>query len=284
MSAPAVSVRAPRAGLGLSAFEASVIGLVVLLLAVAVVGPLVAPESVYRSDIANALLPPGAGHWFGTDDQGRDVFWRLVVGARTTLLSAFLVVTLYSLIGVAVATIGAAGPRWLDETLMRITDIGLALPGMVVALGFAAAMGPSLRSAIIAMAITGWPITARLLRGIMRQTMEAPFVAGARALGVSRWRLMTCHVLPNSLDVLIVKWAGDVGTTVLVLASLSFIGVGAQPPSAEWGATIAGARGYVSTAWWTVVMPGAAVAITSIAFGLLGEIIQVRRDPSLRGN
>lgn len=284
MTAPAIAQPAPRQKDGFSTFEIFVFSLVVALLAVALCGPLVAPDSIYTSDIANSLMPPSAQNWFGTDDQGRDVFWRLLVGAQTTLLSAFLVVTLYSLIGVTIATAAAAGPRWLDEGLMRLTDIGLALPGMIVALGFAAAMGPSLRSAIIAMAITGWPITARMLRGIMRQTMEQPFVAGAQVLGVSKWRLMTKHVLPNSLDVLIVKWAGDIGTTVLVLASLSFIGVGAQPPSAEWGATIAGARGYVSTAWWTVVAPGAAVAITSIAFGLLGDIIQVRRDPSLRGN
>ncbi|MCX8572749.1 MULTISPECIES: ABC transporter permease [Hyphomicrobiales] len=287
MTAPAIAHVQPataRRKEGFSAFEIFVFTLVIALLVVAVFGPFLAPDSIYNSDIANSLMPPSAANWFGTDDQGRDVFWRLIVGAQTTLLSAFLVVTLYSLIGVTLATVAAAGPRWLDEGLMRITDIGLALPGMIVALGFAAAMGASLRSAIIAMAITGWPITARMLRGIMRQTMEQPFVAGAQVLGVSKWRLMTKHVLPNSLDVLIVKWAGDIGTTVLVLASLSFIGVGAQPPSAEWGATIAAARGYVSTAWWTVVAPGAAVAITSIAFGLLGDIIQVRRDPSLRGN
>jgi peptide/nickel transport system permease protein len=283
MSLLSIAVRpVSRATLRFSAFEAFVVVLVGALLLIAVFGPVVAPPSVYASDIVNSLQPPSAAHWFGTDDQGRDVFWRLIVGASTTLLSAFLVVTLYSLIGVAVAIAAAAGPRWLDETLMRLTDIGLALPGMIVALGFAAAMGPSLRSAIIAMAVTGWPITARMLRGIMAQTMESTFVAGAQVLGASQWRLMFKHVLPNSLDVLIVKWAGDVGTTVLVLSSLSFIGVGAQPPSAEWGATIAGARGFVATAWWTVVAPGAAVALTSIAFGLLGEIIQVRRDPSLR--
>jgi len=284
MSAIATTRPAARRREPFTLFELFVLFLVAMLLAFAVFGPFFAPDSIYNSDIVNSLMPPSADNWFGTDDQGRDVFWRLIVGTQTTLLSAFLVVTLYSLIGVAIATIATAGPRWLDEGLMRITDIGLALPGMIVALGFAAAMGASLRSAVIAMAITGWPITARILRGIMRQTMEQPFVAGAQVLGVSKWRLMTKHVLPNSLDVLIVKWAGDVGTTVLVLASLSFIGVGAQPPSPEWGATIAAARGYVSTAWWTVVAPGAAVAITSIAFGLLGDIIQVRRDPALSGN
>lgn len=273
--------KATRA-LALSPLEGFVLALLLLLLAMVAAGPVLAPDTVYTSDIVNALQPPSAEHWLGTDDQGRDVFWRVVVGARATLLSALLVVTLYSMIGVAVATIAAAGPRWLDETLMRITDLGMALPSMIVALGLAAALGASLQSAIIAMSLTGWPITARILRAVIRQTSEAQFVSGAQVLGVSKWRLMTRHVLPNSLDVLIVKWASDVSTTVLVLAGLSFIGVGAQPPSAEWGAMIAAGRSYVATAWWTVVAPGVAVAVTSIAFGLLGEIIQVRNDPSLR--
>jgi peptide/nickel transport system permease protein len=277
----ATSLRLPRRR-RVPALDMLVYGLVALLVLAAAFGPMLAPASVFRSDILNALQPPSAAHWFGTDDQGRDVFWRVIVGTRATLASAFLIVSIYSFIGVVVATVAAAGPRWLDELLMRVTDIGLALPGMVVALGFAAALGASLQSAIIALGVTGWPITARMLRGIMHQTMEAPFVSGARVLGVSRWRLMTRHVLPNSLDVLLVKWATDISVTVLVLSGLSFIGVGAQPPSAEWGAMIASARGYVATAWWTVFAPGLAIAITSVAFGLLGDILQVRRDPSLR--
>ena len=280
-----ISARIPRPfGMKLPPFlDLLVYGLVILLLLVAVFGPMLAPDEVYTSDILNALNPPSAEHWFGTDDQGRDVMWRVVLGARATLLSSFLVVTIYSLIGVTIATLAAVGPRWLDDGLMRITDIGLSLPPMIVALGFAAALGSSLQSAIIALGLTGWPITARMLRGIMRQTMETPFVANARVLGVSNFRLMTKHVLPNSLDVLIVKWAGDISVTALVLSGLSFIGVGAQPPSAEWGAMIAGARGYVSTAWWAVMAPGLAITITAIAFGLLGDMLQVRRDPSLKG-
>lgn len=264
-------------------FDTGVYLIVALMTALAIVGPMIAPDSVYVSDIGNALMPPSAAHWFGTDDQGRDVMWRVIAGSRATLLSAMLIVTAYSVIGVVVATLATVGPRWLDETLMRITDIGLALPGLVVALGFAAALGPSLQSAIVAKAITGWPVTARLLRGIMRQTMTAQFVVGAQAMGVSRWRLMTRHVLPNSLDILVVKWAGDIGSAVLVLAGMSFIGVGAQPPSAEWGAMIANAKGYVASAWWVVAAPGAAIALAAVGFGLLGDILQVRRDPSLRG-
>jgi peptide/nickel transport system permease protein len=278
--APAMRLPMPRVKIS---FQGACVSLLIALLVFAALfGPMLAPESIYRSDILSSLQPPSAAHWLGTDDQGRDVLWRVIVGTRTTLLSAIAIVTAYSLIGVAVATIAASGPRWLDEALMRVTDVGLSLPSMIVALGFAAALGPSLESAIIAQSITGWPITARILRNVMHQTMEAPFVAGAQVIGVSRWRLMTRHVLPNSLDVLIVKWTSDIGGTVLILSSLSFIGVGAQPPSTEWGAMIAGARGYVSTAWWTVLAPGIALAVTSVAFGLLGDMIQAWRDPSLR--
>lgn len=262
--------------------DSIVLVLIAMLLLIAIFGPFIAPDSVYRSDILNALQPPNGEHWFGTDDQGRDVFWRVIAGSQATLISSVLIVTGFSLIGILVATLATIGPRWLDGFLMRICDIGLALPGLVVALGFAAALGPSLESAIIAKVITGWPMTARFLRAVMRETMTAPFVTGAKVLGVSRTRLMLRHVLPNSLDVLVVKWAGDIGTTILILAAMSFIGVGAQPPSAEWGAMIAAAKGYVSSAWWVVAAPGFAIALTSIAFGLLGDMLQVWRDPNLR--
>ena len=259
-----------------------ILALIAALLLIALFGPLIVPDSIYRSDILNALQPPNAAHWFGTDDQGRDVFWRVIAGSQVTLVSSVLIVTGFSLIGIIVATLATVGPRWLDGFLMRVCDIGLAIPGLVVALGFAAALGPSLQSAIIAKVITGWPMTARFLRAVMRETMTAPFVTGAKVLGVSRFELMIRHVLPNSLDVLVVKWAGDIGTTILILAAMSFIGVGAQPPSAEWGAMIAGAKGYVSGAWWVVAAPGLAIALTSILFGLLGDILQVWRDPNLR--
>ncbi|QXW04972.1 MULTISPECIES: ABC transporter permease [Rhodococcus] len=260
-----------------------VLGLIALIALSALFGPLIVPDSVYRSDISNALAAPDAMHWLGTDDQGRDVLWRTLAGARSSVLSAVLVVACYSLIGTIVATVATVGGRWVDEVLMRITDIGFALPGLVVALGIAAALGPSLESALVAMIATGWPYTARLLRGIMKETMASPFVDGAIVLGVSRWRLMTRHVLPNSLDVMTVKWAGDIGNTVLVLAGLSFIGVGAQPPSAEWGASVAGARDYLTTAWWAALVPGIAIALTAAAFGLLGDTLAARRDPASRG-
>lgn len=260
-----------------------VVGVVVcLIIGAAIIGPIIAPASTYESQILESLEAPSAAHWLGTDDQGRDIFWRIIVGSRESLLSSVMVVTGYSTIGVIIACLAAMGGRWVDESLMRFTDIVLALPGLIVALGFAAALGPSLRSAIIAMILAGWPATARLLRGIMHETMAMPYIAGAKVLGVSQTRLMIRHVLPNSLDVLIVKWAADIGFTILVLSGLSFIGVGAQPPSPEWGAMVAEARGYITTAWWAALFPGLAITITAAAFGLLGDTLQVRRNPMLR--
>lgn len=259
------------------------VGVVVcLIIAAAVFGPFLAPKSIYESQILDSLMPPSAEHWLGTDDQGRDVFWRIIVGSRISLLSSVLIVTGYSILGVTIACLAAMGGRWIDESLMRFADIVLALPGLIVALGFAAALGPSLTSAIIAMILVGWPATARLLRGIMQETMAMPYIAGAKVLGVSQTRLMIRHVLPNSLDVLFVKWAADIGITILVLSGLSFIGVGAQPPSPEWGAMVAEARGYITTAWWAALFPGLAITITAAAFGLLGDTLQVRRNPLLR--
>jgi peptide/nickel transport system permease protein len=266
---------------GVNVLDGCVITLVTLIIAMAIVGPLIAPDSIYQSDILHSLEAPSAAHWLGTDDQGRDILWRLVAGSRDSLMSAMLIVAGYSTVGVLVATLATVGGRWADEVLMRVTDITLALPGMVVALGFAAALGPSLKSAIIAMIVVGWPQTARLLRGIMYETMAMPYVDGARVLGVSPLRLMLVHVLPNSLDVLIVKWAADIGFTILVLGGLSFIGVAAQPPSAEWGAMVSEAKGYITNAWWAAVVPGFAIALTAAAFGLLGDMLQVRRNPLL---
>jgi peptide/nickel transport system permease protein len=250
----------------------------------AVFGPIIAPGSVTNSNILDALAHPSASHWFGTDEQGRDVFWRVVAGARYSVLSSLLVVVGYSAIGLIVAVAASAGGRVVDQVLMRITDAGLALPTIVFALALATVLGPGLRSSVIALIFTGWPFTARLLRSVMRETMATPLVEGARVLGVSRWRLLWRHVLPNSLDVLVVKWSADVGNAILTLSALSFIGVGAQPPSPEWGAMVNDAQNYISTAWWAALAPGLAIAITATCFGLLGDILQVRLNPELRDN
>jgi peptide/nickel transport system permease protein len=262
--------------------ERLLIATLIVILFAAVFGPIIAPASITSSNILDALAHPSAAHWFGTDEQGRDVFWRVVAGARYSVLSALLVVAGYSVIGVVVAVAATAGGRFVDHVLMRITDAGLALPTIIFALALATILGPGLRSSTIALILTGWPFTARLLRSVMRETMATPMVEGARVLGVSRWRLLWRHVLPNSLDVLVVKWSGDVGNAILTLSALSFIGVGAQPPSPEWGAMVNDAQNYISSAWWAALAPGLAIAITATCFGLLGDVLQVRLNPELR--
>jgi peptide/nickel transport system permease protein len=250
---------------------------VVLALLVAVFGPLAAPASqTTTSNILDALQRPSSHHWLGTDDQGRDIAWRIVSGARESLLSALLVVAGYSLVGAVVAAAAAFGGRLVDEVLMRLTDAVMAIPTIIFALGFTAALGVGLKSAIIALVITAWPVTARMLRGEIRQTLAMPYVAGARVLGMSRRRLLFRHVLPNSLDALVVKWGGDVGSTVLVITSLSFIGAGPQPPSPEWGAMVSEGANYITSAWWMALFPGIAIAIVAVAFALLADVIQER--------
>jgi peptide/nickel transport system permease protein len=257
--------------------DAAVIAVVVLALLVAVFGPLLAPSSqTTTSSILDALQGPSSSHWLGTDDQGRDIAWRIVAGARESLLSALLVVAGYSLIGAAVAAAAAFGGRLVDEALMRLTDAVMAIPTIIFALGFTAALGVGLRSAIIALVITAWPVTARMLRGEIRQTLSMPYIAGARVLGMSRTRLLFRHILPNSLDALIVKWGADIGSTVLVITSLSFIGAGPQPPSPEWGAMVSEGASYISRGWWLALFPGLAIAVVAVAFALLADVIQER--------
>lgn len=254
-----------------------VIAVVALAVLVAVFGPLVAPSSqTTTSNILDAMRAPSAQHWLGTDDQGRDIAWRIVAGARESLLSALLVVAGYSVIGAAVATVAAFGGKVVDEVLMRLTDAVMAIPTIIFALGFTAALGVGLKSAIIALIITAWPVTARMLRGEIRQTLAMPYVAGARVLGMSSRRLLFKHILPNSLDALIVKWGGDVGSTVLVITSLSFIGAGPQPPSPEWGAMVSEGANYITSAWWMALFPGIAIAVVAVAFALLADVIQER--------
>jgi peptide/nickel transport system permease protein len=257
------------------------ITLVAVIVLVAVIGPWLGPDP-YLVHVDQAFRPPGAAHWFGTDEHGRDVLGRIVAGSRVTLGTAAVVVAGYATIGTLVATAASVAPRWLSDTLMRVTDAVLAFPSLLFALAVTAAIGSGLPSVMAVLILTGWPMSARLLRGLMRETMAMPFVAGAQTLGVSRTRLMVRHVLPNALPALWVKWAGDIGNTVITVGGLSFVGAGAQPPSAEWGAMVASAQGFVSSDWWIALFPGLAIAVTTASFGLLGDLLQLRGDPTVR--
>lgn len=261
-------------------FDGVVIGLVIFLLLLAAFGAVLAPHDPYEVDLGRAFLPPSADHLFGTDESGRDILSRLMTGAGTTLLSALVIALSAGVIGVILAALASLAGGWLDEAVMRLCDIVLAIPALILALGIAMALGPSLQSAIIALIVAMWPGTTRIVRSTMRKNMQEPYVEAAYSQGASRWNVVFRHVIPNSLDVAIVDTAFSIGGITLILASLSFIGVGAQPPSAEWGAMAAGGRSYVLTSWWITVAPGLAITLAAVAFGLLGEVLQARFNPS----
>jgi peptide/nickel transport system permease protein len=269
-----------RAG-GTTVIELAAFVILAVVAVVAVLGPIVAPAGQLAVQINDTLQPPSAQHWLGTDSVGRDVFWRVVVGTRTTVGASILIVLVMSCISTVMAVAASIGPRWVDNALTVVCQLGFSVPILLLAVGVAAALGPSTKSAIVAIIVVWWTVSARLLREIMRKTMAMPFVDGARTLGVSRTRLMFRHVLPNSLDVLWIQWTSDVGTVIVLLSSLSFLGIGAQPPSAEWGAMVADASATINTAWWTALAPGLATLATAMSFGILGEWLQTRLDPAI---
>ncbi len=263
--------------------ERIAVGVALFMVLIAIIGPWLAPHNPYLVSLPDSLKVPGAGHWFGTDVNGRDVFSRVLTGARLTLIATFITLAVTTVIGVVIGTAAALGGKWADEVLMRICDVGLALPPIVLALGLAAALGPSLNSAVIAMVATWWPGYARLVRTVVLQTRDAEFVESARMLGVTQWRLIRKHILPNSLSIMYVQVTLDVAGVMLVISGLSFIGVGAQVPSAEWGAMVAAAANNIQNGWWALLFPGLAIAVTAIAFNITGDWLRVRFDPTLRG-
>lgn len=257
-------------------------GLVLLLALAAVVGPFATPYDPFAVETSSGLRPPSAAHLLGTDDVGRDVLSRLLAGAGLTLLSAAAIVVLAAAVGIVVASVAALLPRRADEVIMRACDIFMSIPSLVLALGLASALGPSMLSIIVAMVAASWPSTARLMRGILRETMSSSYVESARILGMSRLRLMLRHVLPNSLDAIYVQASMEISGTIVMISGLAFLGVGAPPPSPDWGSMIAEGQQYTTTAWWISLFPGLAISIGAIAFGLAGDAVRSFVDPSSR--
>lgn len=265
----------------LSLTEKFIFLLIFTILFAAIFGKDLAPYDPYYVNLKDSLLPPSSEHWFGTDVNGRDLFSRILVGASSSLLSTLAVIIFAALVGTFFGTISALGPRWIDEIIMRISDVALAFPALILSLGFAAALGPSLRSAVIALALTWWPGYARLVRTFVLDVKHREYVDAAKVLGVSRLRLIFKHILPNALINLYVQITIDVSAVLLVISGLSFIGIGAQAPSAEWGALVADGRTYILTGWWTVMIPGAVICITAILFNLAGDALRIINDPTL---
>ena len=239
----------------------------------------VAPADPLAIDAGRMLLPPGPSHWLGTDDVGRDLFSRVVHGARPSLVSSVTAVAVAAALGTLLGLMSAMGPRAAGTIVMRVADMLLAFPLFILAMGIVAALGRGLGNAVLAAVIVWWPQYARLVRASALSVREQPFVEGARALGVPWLGVVLRHVMPNCLSPVLTKASVDVSYMLLVLSGLSFIGLGAQPPSPEWGAMVTAGRSFLLSHWWYATFPGLAIFLVSIAFNVTGEALRDVFDP-----
>lgn len=262
-----------------SAFGLVVIGALVFL---AIFAPILATHDPYAQNLNNVLQPPGGGHFFGTDELGRDIYSRLLHGTRITLSIIGLVTITVGPIGLAVGTVAGYLGGVFDTVLMRITDIFLSFPGLILALAFVAALGPSLNNAIIAISLTSWPPIARLARAETLTFRSSDYIAAARLQGASKLRIIVHSIVPMCLPSVTIRLTLNMATVILTAAGLGFLGLGAQPPMPEWGAMIATGRRYMLDSWWLVAFPGMSILLVSLAFNLLGDGLRDALDPKLK--
>lgn len=258
------------------------LGLIGLVGVLAVFGRWIAPypeQGLGVANVAARTLPPSAVHWLGTDELGRDVLSRVIMGAQPALSIALFVVLIAAVIGVPLGAIAGYRGGWLDEIVSRITELFQAFPPLLLAMVTVAILGPGLLNAGIALALSWWPWYARLVRAEAQSLRERSFVEAARAIGVPTWRILTRHILRNCMTPVLVQATVDIGTVVLAAGSLAFIGLGAQPPSPDWGLMVAQGRGQILTAWWISTFPGLAIFLTVLGFNLLGDALRDILDP-----
>ena len=280
---PAIRARQWRPAWRRSPLTVAGVILIALLALLAVAAPLLAPADPLKQVLSTRLNPPSAAHWLGTDQLGRDVLSRMLYGARISLLIGTVVVGLAASIGTLVGLVAGYAGGWLDEGLMRLTDVFFAFPALILAMAISGALGPSLTNAMIAIAVVTWPVYARLVRAQVLAVREREFVEAARGLGASAERIVWNHILPNTLAPILVQASFDMGGAILSAAGLSFIGFGAQPPTAEWGVMISEGRNYIVTQPWLSLFPGLAILLTVAAFNLIGDGLRDALDPRLRG-
>ena len=252
---------------------------IVLLILVAIAAPLLTPYDPIVQDMTARLAPPSATHWLGTDNFGRDVLARTIYGARTTLYIIVLVTVIVAPIGLLIGTCSGYFGGWGDEVLMRITDIFLSFPGLVLALGFAAALGPGITNAIIAISLTAWPPIARLARAETLSLRQADYIAAVRLQGASPGAIILRHILPMCVPSVIVRVTLNMAGVILTAAGLGFLGLGAQPPAPEWGSMAATGREFMLDSPWVIAAPGIAIAAVSLAFNLMGDALRDVLDP-----
>lgn len=280
----AFQARAQRAYVGWLTFRGNPIamaGLIIIsaLLIIAAFAPVITGGEGLAQNLGNRLQAPSAEHWFGTDELGRDIYDRIIWGSRVTLYIVFLVSVIVMPIGLLVGTIAGYMGGWVDTVLMRITDIFLAFPRLILALAFVSALGPGLENAVIAIAITTWSPYARLARAEALTVRSSEYILAAQIQGASTWRIVISHVVPMCLSSIIVRLTLDMAGIILTAAGLGFLGLGAQPPLPEWGVMISTGRDFLLDQWWISTIPGFAILIVSMGFNLLGDGLRDVLDP-----
>jgi peptide/nickel transport system permease protein len=255
------------------------LSIIALFVAIAIFAPLLATHDPAVQELSNRLARPSAAHWFGTDELGRDIYSRIVYGGRVTLGMVIAVVVLVAPIGLAIGCIAGYFGGIVDTILMRLTDIFLAFPRLVLALAFVAALKPGIESAVLAIALTAWPPYARLARAETMTVRGSDFIAAYRLTGGSAWRIIFRHIAPLCVPSLVVRVTLDMSSIIITAASLGFLGMGAQPPSPEWGAMIATAKRFIFDQWWVATIPGIAIFLVSLAFNFIGDALRDVLDP-----
>jgi peptide/nickel transport system permease protein len=259
------------------------VGLVILVFAAALLGGFLTPYPPDAISLLDRFRPPSASHLFGTDDYGRDLFSRVLVGAAISIQVAAVVISIAVIVGTLAGAFAGLIGGLVDEVIMRITDLFLAFPALILAAAIAATWGGNLTTTVIALSTVYWPWYARLVRGQVLSLREREFVTASRVSGAGTLAILTRHLLPNVAPYVILQVSLDIGYVILYTSSLSFLGLGAQPPTAEWGAMMTDARGFMREAWWFPTFPGLALGLTVLGFNLLGDGLRDWLDPRVGG-
>lgn len=252
------------------------------LLICSIIAPLLCPYDSYAQDLSKSLQPPSAEHWLGTDRYGRDLLSRVIIGSQTSIYSTLILVAFMTVVGTVLGILAGLYGGILDTIIMRISDIFLAFPGLVFALAVAGALGGGVQNAIIALAAVGWPKFARLARSQTLAQKKQQYMDAARLSGNGTFKIIIWHLLPNIIGPIIVTAVLDIGTSMMEIAGLSYLGLGAMPPVAEWGSMMSGAREFIQTAPWAAFAPGIAIFISVVIFNMFGDTVRDYFDPRQR--
>lgn len=258
------------------------IGIFLGFILIAIFAPSIAPYDPYEINPPGFLQPPSKQHFFGTDEAGRDIFSRVVYGSRVSLKAGFTITIIAMVVGSIIGIVSAYAGGIVDDILMRIADIFLSFPWIVMAMAITAVLGRGITNTVIALSIVWWPIYARLMRSQALSIREMPYIEAIKALGAGKLRIIFIHVFPNCVTPVLVQASLDIGGAIMWCAALSFIGLGAQPPSPEWGAMITVGSHYLRESWWYATFPGLMILIVVLGFNLLGDGLRDILDPNLR--